>query len=107
MEQFISESITPRPGSFDSTAIARGEPSMPTHFTWRDTEYRVDEILEVYKTSSTEAGSGEVYLRRHWWTVTTTTGDTMKIYCERQKNRKNAKARWFLYTLIPASNSSN
>ncbi len=97
-EQFISEPITPVPGAFDPRGIAQGEPGMPARFVWRGEEYRVDEVLAVWKTSGPEA-TGEVYLRRHWWELRTTTGLVMKIYFERQKNRKNAKDRWFVYTV--------
>ena len=99
MEQFISEPIEPRAGSFDARMIARGEPGMPTHFTWRGEEYRVDEILEMWKQSAAEGGSGEVYLRRHYFKVLATSEDVMTVYCERQQKRKNAKQRWFLYTM--------
>ncbi len=98
-EQFISEPITPVPGTFDPRGIAQGEPGLPTRFTWRGEEYTVDEVLTVWKTSTPEGGSGEVYLRRHWWELRTTTGHIMKIYFERQKKHKNAKNRWFVYTV--------
>lgn len=103
-EQFISEPITPTPGTFDTRTIAQGEPGLPHRFTWRGHEYTVDEVLTVWKTSSPDT-TGEVYLRRHWWQLRTTTGHIMKLYFERQKNRKNAKARWFLYTMIEPSNA--
>ena len=100
MEQFISEPVTPRANSFNARTIARGEPALPTHFTWRKVEYRVDEILETWKTSTAEGGSGEMYLRRHYYKVRTTSQHVMTLYCERQQKRKNPKARWFLYTFI-------
>ncbi|MEZ6192163.1 MAG: DUF6504 family protein [Phycisphaerales bacterium] len=54
-EQFISEPITPVPGTFDPQAIAMGEPGLPARFVWRGEEYRVDEVLTVWKTSGPEA----------------------------------------------------
>ncbi len=98
-EQFISEPIVPVPGTFDTRSIAQGEPGLPQRFTWRGDEYTVSEVLAVWKTSSPDT-TGEVYLRRHWWELRTTTGHIMKLYFERQKNRKNAKARWFIYTVV-------
>lgn len=98
-EQFVSEPITPVPGTFDSRTMGQGEPGLPQRFTWRDDEYVVNEVLAVWKTSCPDK-TGEVYLRRHWWELRTVCGHIMKIYFERQKNRKNAKARWFLYTLV-------
>lgn len=99
-EQFISEPITPAPGTADARAMGRGEPGLPTRFTWRDTEYTVAEVINVSKSSSREGGTGDLYLRRHWYTIRTTSGDIMTLYCERQaRDRQRAKSRWFLYTL--------
>lgn len=98
--QFVSELITPVAGTFDAGAMSRGEPGLPTRFTWRGTPYSVADVLTVWTTSSPEAGSGEMYLRRHWWELRTTSGHVMKLYCERQaKTRRNPKARWYLYTI--------
>jgi len=99
-EQFVSEPITPVPGTFDSRTMGQGEPGLPQRFTWRDDEYTVNEVLAVWKTSGLDSTGSEVYLRRHWWELRTVSGHIMKVYFERQKNRKNAKARWFLYTVV-------
>lgn len=98
-EQFVSESIVPVAGTFDVRGIAKGEPGLPGRFVWRGDEYTVSEVLAVWKTSSPDT-TGEVYLRRHWWEVRTDSGHVMKLYFERQKNRKDAKARWFVYTVV-------
>jgi hypothetical protein len=104
-ERFISEPITPTPGSFDPHAIARGEPGLPTAFTWRNETYQIAEVLTVWTTSTPEGGSGEMYLRRHWWELRTTTNQIMKIYCQRQTKSANPKARWLLYTMTnPSTN---
>jgi Domain of unknown function (DUF6504) len=66
----------------------------------------VAEVLGVWKTSSPDT-TGEVYLRRHWWEVRTGSGHAMKLYFERQKSRKDAKARWFLYTVIEPSGAGD
>ena len=97
-EQFVSEAVVPDPGSFDATAMARGEPGLPGAFTWRGRRYVVARLVAGWKKSGTDRG--EVYLRRHYYDVETTTGERMTLYCERQaKNRKRLKARWWLYTL--------
>ena len=97
-EQFISESITPTPGSFDGQAMARGEPGLPSSFEWRGTNYKVVELLEAWKTS--QRAQGEMYLRRHWFRIAVGDGMEMTIYCERQpKPGKTAKSRWWLYTV--------
>lgn len=68
-DRLISEAITPARGSFDAAAMARGEPGLPARFTWRQTEYAVADLLETWKSSEREGGSGEAYLRRHWFKV--------------------------------------
>ena len=101
-EQFISEPITPTPGSFDAAAMSRGEPGLPAEFTWRNATYYVARVIRQWKSSTREGGraTGELYLRRHWFTLDTTTGQRMTLYCERQsRSARQAKHRWFLYTL--------
>ena len=97
-EQFVSEAVEPRAGSFDAAAMSRGEPGLPREFRWRGRWYAVAELLSSWKSSTAERG--EMYLRRHWFRVLTATGETMTLYCERQaKNTKKPKARWWLYTI--------
>jgi len=99
-DQFISEPIRPVPGASDSRAMGRGEPGLPSRFVWRDQEYAVAAVVKAWKTSSREGGTGRLYLRRHWYTVKTQTGETMTLYCERQaRDRKHPKSRWWLYTI--------
>ncbi len=98
-EQFVSEPFEPAAGTFDPTAMSRGEPGLPQRFTLRGREYVVAEVLERWKTSTPDRG--EMYLRRHWFRVRTTTGQRMTLYCERQtKKPKKPKARWWLYSII-------
>jgi len=98
-DEFISEPITPAPGTGDVRAMARGEPGLPARFTWREREYTIVNVLEAWKSSSREGGTGELYLRRHFYTVETDTGERMTLYCERQaRNPRKPKARWYLYT---------
>ncbi|MGA2498563.1 MAG: DUF6504 family protein [Tepidisphaeraceae bacterium] len=55
-------------------------------------------LLSTWKTSTPDCG--EMYLRRHWFSIETATGERMTVYCERQaKNPKKPKARWWLYTI--------
>jgi hypothetical protein len=99
-DQFICEPLTPVRGSFDTAGMARGEPGLPLRFTWRGREHAVVNVLKVWKTSSREKGGTEIYLRRHWWTLTTDTGLTLTLYCDRQaKVRRRPKARWWVYTV--------
>jgi len=97
-EEFVSEAIVPVPGTFDAGAMSRGEPGLPAQFAWRDKTYTVARLLSTWKTSTPDRG--EMYLRRHWFSIETTTGERMTLYCDRQaKNTKKPKARWWLYTV--------
>ncbi len=97
-EEFISEAIVPLAGSADVAAMSRGEPGLPGQFTWQGKSYTVARLVSSWKTCTTDRG--EMYLRRHWYSIETTSGETMTIYCERQtKNRRSPKARWWLYTI--------
>ena len=102
-EQFISEEIVSEPGTADARSMARGEPGLPTRFTWRGRQCAVAAVLRAWKSSSPEGGraGGEMYVRRHWYEVATESGETMTLYCERQpRSRQRAKSRWWLYTLV-------
>ena len=99
-EQFVSEAIVPRPGSFDAAAMARGEAGVPHEFTWRGTAYVVARVTAAWKSSTAERG--EMYLRRHWYAVETLGGEQMTIYCERQaRSAKRPAKRWWLYSWAP------
>lgn len=99
-EEFVSEPITPAAGTGDIAAMARGEPGLPSRFAWREREYVITAVLKAWKSSAPEGGTGRLYLRRHWYTVQTDAGLRMTLYCERQaRNRRNPKARWWLYSI--------
>jgi len=100
-EQFIGEAVKLAPGATDARAMARGAPSAPGAFLWRNEEYVVAEVLEVWKEASDcRSGSSERYVRKHWFRIRTTSGHEMQIYFERQpRSGGSRKARWWLYTL--------
>jgi hypothetical protein len=100
-EEFVSEPIEPVAGTFDTTGMTRGEPGLPQRFVWRDTEYTVAQVLEVWKEDSPcRHGSGEMYLRKHWFKVATEQGPIMTLYFERQaRSRPQRKTRWWLFTI--------
>lgn len=101
MARLISERIIPVPGCIGIGRMARGEPGLPERFTWRGQEYLVDSLIEARKTASPEntRPGADVYVRRHYFTVSCQSGEVMTIYCERQPHRPNAAARWWLYTI--------
>jgi hypothetical protein len=102
-EEFVSEELTPVAGTLDAASMSHGEPGLPERFTWRGREYRIAGLLRKWKTSGPcHHGSGEVYLRRHWYRILTEPRTVMTVYCERQaRNAKRPKARWFIYTIEP------
>jgi len=106
-EEFIGESITPVAGTFETAAMARGEPAVPGQFTWRGRRYSTAEVLEAWKeTGPCRTGGAEQYLRKHWYRVRTDDGLVMTLYFERQpRSRSRSKARWWLYAVEGAKSS--
>jgi hypothetical protein len=101
-EQFVSESIEPRAGTFDAAGMGRAEPGLPTGFRWRGDWFEIEAVLEGWKASSREGGraSGELYLRRHYYKLRMGDGSGWTVYFERQaRPGGSAKRRWFLYTI--------
>ena len=100
-KEFVSETITPVAGSFDTASTAVGEPALPARFVWRGTEYEVVQVLDKWKTSGPcKHGSGEQYVRRHWFRVLTSDGVEMELYFDRQARVKQRSRRWWLATVI-------
>ena len=100
--QFICEPIEPEAGSMDAGAMAGGGPGFPKRFTWRGAQYVLDAVVRQWReTSGCRHGSGEQYVRKHWFEIRTTDGASMKVYFERQpRSKKDHRVRWWLHTLI-------
>ena len=100
-EEFISEPIKPVAGTFEATAMTRGEPGLPAGFIWRDKEYAVADVLETWQELGPSRGGGpERYLRKHWFKIRTENALEMTIYFERQaRSKSRSKTRWWLYTI--------
>jgi hypothetical protein len=100
-ERFIGEPLTPVPGTGDAAQAARGSPGLPQRFTWRGTEYEVAAVLKTWReTGPCRSGSPEQYVRKHWFTVRTTSGEEMTLYFERQaRSRRQHKKRWWLFAV--------
>jgi len=100
-EQLISECLLPVMTEVDACHIIIGAPVLPTKFLWRETQYAVSEVLEEWKeTGPCRHGSGERYVRKHWFRLRMATGEEMKIYFERQaRSTKLRQQRWWLYTV--------
>ena len=98
-ETFIGESIIPEDTSFSVSPMAMGKPGLPRRFSWRGAGFSVLEVLEEWKESGNcRYGSGEHYLRKHWFRVRTTENHEMRIYFERQ-GRSSGGSRWRLYSI--------
>lgn len=94
-EQFISEPIKPVKSTFDTSRMAVGEPGLPQEFSWRGKTYRIKKVLETgKKLGPCRHGSGEMYVRKHFYKVETESGEIMTLYFDRQMKTK--KARWWL-----------
>lgn len=100
-EEFVSERLVPVAGTAETAGMCRGEPGLPGRFTWRGDEYSVVGVLRKWKTSGPcNCGSGERYLRRHWYEIRTAPAMIMTVYCQRQApSVKQRKARWWVYSV--------
>jgi hypothetical protein len=99
--QFIEEAVAPDPASFDTARMAAGEPGLPRRFTWRGRVVEVAEVRRTWReTGPCRHGSGEQYVRKHWYEVRTADGDVMTLYFERSTRRPGARRRsWWLHTI--------
>jgi phosphoribosylglycinamide formyltransferase-1 len=102
-EQFVSAPIQPVAGTFDAARMSTGEPGLPGQFRWGSRTVRIARVLKTWReTGPCRHGSGETYVRKHWFEVLTDSGDTMKIYFERQPRSRRNTTRWWLFTWNPA-----
>lgn len=103
-EQFISEPLTPKAGTATPLRMASGEPGLPEQFLWRGETHRIDAVVSSWKTQSgCSHGSGEQYVRRHWFQIRVDDGSEWKVYCDRQAASPRAPRRrwWFYSRLVP------
>lgn len=98
-ESFIGEGIKPEDVSFSAAPMATGRPGLPRSFSWRGKRYAVLAVVEEWKESGPcHHGSGERYVRKHWFRIRTTDDLEMKLYFERQR-RSSGGSRWRLYSV--------
>ncbi len=100
-EQFISTAIEPVVGTFDAARMSTGEPGLPRQFRWGSQTIQIARVLRTWReTGPCHHGSGEAYVRKHWFEALTDSGEIMKIYFDRQpRSRKKNKIRWWLFTI--------
>ncbi len=102
MAELISEPITPTAGTSDTAAMGRGEPGLPSGFTWKQQRREITEVISAWKHSSPEGAraGGDVYLRRHYYKLKMSDKTIWTVYFLRQSPRSGkAQKRWFLYTV--------
>jgi len=92
---FISEKISPVPGTSDLSAMSRGEPGVPKAFVWRHLRFDVARTLERRKKMGEDRG--DVYVRRHYYDVETTDALRMTIYFDRNPADRHGRKQWWLY----------
>ena len=99
-ERFISEVLKPVGSTFDTSRMATGEPGLPREFVWHDETIRITRVQREWKeTGPCRHGSGEQYVRKHWYEVEDDTGRQMKIYFDRHARGHQTKARWTLFSI--------
>lgn len=102
-ERFISESIKPISDTCDTSLMAMGTPGLPREFFWRDQAVQVAALLRTWRdTGPCRHGSGEMYVRKHWFEIRTGAGEIMRLYFQRQPPRgsKAGAGRWRLYSIL-------
>lgn len=100
-EQFISEPLKPVTDSVDQRSFAIGAPLLPTEFLWRNRTLVVSHVCEQWKdTGPCRHGSGELYVRKHWFRLQLNTGEEIKVYFQRQpRSSGREKSRWWLFSM--------
>lgn len=102
---FVGEGIEPVGTSFAVTSMAAGRPGLPEEFSWNKETFAVRDVVEQWtETGPCRHGSGERYVRKHWFRIRTTDAREMKIYFERQARSPNG-SRWRLFSVQAATTS--
>lgn len=104
MEQYVGEPITPDTSTFDAGRMAIGEPGLPRQFTWRGEAIRISAIRRTWReTGPCRHGSGEQYVRKHWYEVEDAAGRLLKLYAVRTSRRGGKAGLWRLFSVSGAS----
>lgn len=80
----------------DSMRAGNAAPACPDRFRWHGVDYRVERVVETWKSfSPKKRGHAGRYVRRHYFEVVTGAG-TMTLYCLRSP--EPGRPAWFLYS---------
>ena len=106
VEKLISEALRPVFTEGDEGRVVVGEPILPGAFVWRGTTYPVLRVESAGRgMGPCTHGSGERYVRRHWYRLETTGGLVMQVYFERRPRGKQ-RQRWWLYAITDPPDAS-
>ena len=107
-ERFVGEAIEPVSETSDTSLMALGEPGLPLEFMWRGRTIEVVSVLRAWReTGRCHHGSREMYVRKHWYEITTASDGILKIYFDRQPRRGSKGARWWLFSVIEPDEGEN
>lgn len=106
-EKLISEALRPLfDGDGVDSPIVAGEPLIPRAFVWRGATYPVLAVLEAGRgLGPCTHGSGELYVRKHWYRIATAGGLVMRVYFERRPRGSAALKRWWLYSIADSESA--
>ena len=98
--RFFSDPLKPVVATCDTGAMAQGAPGMPREFVWRGKTLTIASVVRTWReTGPCTHGSAEVYVRKHWFEVSTSTGQMAKIYFERRPRSRAVTQRWWLFSM--------
>jgi hypothetical protein len=92
--KFVGQSIAAAGDGF-ITPASGSEPPVPRAFRWKGRTFDVSAVLRSWRTTRTDRG--DVYLKRHWFELETTSGEKLEVYFDREARR--GAPRWWLYSL--------
>jgi phosphoribosylglycinamide formyltransferase-1 len=100
-ERFVGEPLLPRVETADASRMALGEPGLPTEFEWRGRRLRVRACLRAWReTGPCRHGSGERYVRKHWYELATESDGVLRVYFDRQPRPGSRGPRWWLFSVL-------
>ena len=72
-------------------------------FRWNDQTIEIAEVVRTWReTGPMRGGGAEAYVRKHWYEVTSISGERLKLYFEWQPRSASQRTkRWWLYTIEP------
>jgi phosphoribosylglycinamide formyltransferase-1 len=98
--KFISESVKPVISRTDTGLMTTGGPGIPHEFIWRGKTLVIANVFRTWReTGPCTHGSGERYVRKHWFEVETTSHQKAIIYFERKPRDRKLTKRWWLFSI--------